>query len=63
MTGSLNAAIAEWLVGTGRATLPYVMSQGRALGRRGRVHLSAGEDGAIWVAGATVTCVAGEVDL
>lgn len=63
VTGSLNAAIAEWLVGTGRATLPYVMSQGRALGRRGRVHLSAGEDGAIWVAGATVTCVAGEVDL
>jgi PhzF family phenazine biosynthesis protein len=63
VTGSLNAAIAEWLVGIGRATLPYVVSQGRALGRRGRVHLSAGEDGAIWVAGATVTGVAGEVDL
>jgi len=63
VTGSLNAAIAEWLVGVGRATLPYVVSQGRALGRRGRVHLSAGEDGAIWVAGATVTGVAGEVDL
>ena len=63
VTGSLNAAIAEWLVGMGRATLPYVVSQGRALGRRGRVHLSAGEAGAIWVAGATVTGVAGEVDL
>jgi PhzF family phenazine biosynthesis protein len=63
VTGSLNAAIAEWLVGSGRATLPYVVSQGRALGRRGRLHLSAGEDGAIWVAGRTVTCVAGEVDL
>jgi PhzF family phenazine biosynthesis protein len=63
VTGSLNAAIAEWLVGSGRATLPYVVSQGRVLGRRGRVHLSAGEDGAIWVAGATVTCVVGEVDL
>ena len=63
VTGSLNAAIAEWLVGTGRATLPYVVSQGRALGRRGRLHLSAGEDGAIWVAGRTVTCVTGEVDL
>jgi PhzF family phenazine biosynthesis protein len=63
VTGSLNAAIAEWLVGIGHATLPYVVSQGRALGRRGRVHLSAGEGGAIWVAGATVTGVAGEVDL
>ena len=63
VTGSLNAAIAEWLVGSGRATLPYVVSQGRALGRRGRVHLSAGEDGAIWVAGATVTCVSGQVAL
>jgi PhzF family phenazine biosynthesis protein len=63
VTGSLNAAIAEWLVGTGRATLPYVVSQGRALGRRGRLHLSAGENGAIWVAGRTVTCVTGEVDL
>ena len=63
VTGSLNAAIAEWLVGSGRATLPYVVSQGRALGRRGRLHLSAGEDGAIWVAGRTVICVAGEVDL
>ena len=63
VTGSLNAAIAEWLVETGRATLPYVVSQGRAVGRRGRLHLSQGEDGAIWVAGRTVTCVAGEVDL
>ena len=63
VTGSLNAAMAEWLVASGRATLPYVASQGRALGRRGRLHLSAGEDGAIWVAGRTVTCVAGEVDL
>ena len=63
VTGSLNAAIAEWLVGTGRVTLPYAVSQGRALGRRGRLHLSADGDGAIWVAGATATCVAGEVDL
>ena len=52
VTGSLNGALAEWLVRTGRATLPYVAGQGRALGRAGRVHLSADEDGAIWVAGA-----------
>ena len=63
VTGSLNAAIAEWLVGSSRATLPYDVSQGRVLGRRGRLHLSADDDGAIWVAGRTFTCVAGEVDL
>ena len=63
VTGSLNGALAQWLVRTGRATLPYVASQGGALGRAGRVHLSAGDDGAVWVAGATRTCVTGEVEL
>ena len=63
VTGSLNGALAQWLVRTGRATLPYVASQGGALGRAGRVHLSADEDGAVWVAGATRTCVTGEVEL
>jgi len=63
VTGSLNGALAQWLVRTGRATLPYVASQGSALGRAGRVHLSADEDGTVWVAGATRTCVTGEVEL
>jgi len=63
VTGSLNGALAGWLERTGRATLPYVAGQGRALGRSGRVHLSADEGGAIWVAGATATCVTGEVEL
>ena len=63
VTGSLNGALAQWLVRTGRATLPYVASQGGALGRAGRVHLSADLDGAVWVAGATATRVTGEVEL
>jgi predicted PhzF superfamily epimerase YddE/YHI9 len=62
VTGSLNAALAGWLVATGRATLPYVASQGTVLGRAGRVFLS-GDADAIWVAGRTVTSVTGEVDL
>ncbi|HEX4661161.1 MAG TPA: PhzF family phenazine biosynthesis protein, partial [Streptosporangiaceae bacterium] len=33
VTGSLNASLAEWLLRTGRATAPYVASQGTALGR------------------------------
>jgi PhzF family phenazine biosynthesis protein len=63
VTGSLNAAIAPWLLRTGRATAPYVVSQGALLGRAGRVHVQRDDDGTIWVGGATVTCVAGEVEL
>jgi PhzF family phenazine biosynthesis protein len=63
VTGSLNASLAAWLLRTGRAQAPYVASQGAALGRAGRVHISADPDGTIWVAGATVTCIKGQVDL
>jgi PhzF family phenazine biosynthesis protein len=63
VTGSLNASLAEWLLRTGRATSPYVASQGAALGRSGRVHISRDDDGTIWVAGGTVTCISGTVDL
>jgi PhzF family phenazine biosynthesis protein len=63
VTGSLNASLAQWLLRTGRARLPYVASQGTALGRAGRVHVSGGPDGTIWVGGGTVTCVRGQVEL
>lgn len=63
VTGSLNASLAQWLLGSRRATAPYVARQGTALGRRGRVHISQDSDGAVWVGGGTVTCVAGEVEL
>ena len=63
VTGSLNASLAQWLLASGRASAPYVVSQGSALGRAGRVHVSHDEDGEIWVGGGTVTCVEGEVAL
>ncbi len=62
VTGSLNASLAQWLVGSGRLAAPYVASQGTVLGRRGRVHISADDDGGIWVGGATVTSISGTVD-
>lgn len=62
VTGSLNAALADWLRRSGRATLPYVVRQGTALGRDGRVHLSEDADGRIWVAGTTTTRVSGELE-
>jgi PhzF family phenazine biosynthesis protein len=63
VTGSLNASLAAWLLETGRATVPYVASQGTAIGRRGRVHIDRDGDGTIWVGGATTTRVAGTVEL
>jgi PhzF family phenazine biosynthesis protein len=63
VTGSFNASLAQWLLASGRASAPYVVSQGTVLGRRGRVHVSAGDDGAIWVAGATTTLISGRMDL
>jgi len=62
VTGSLNASLASWLLESGRLTAPYVASQGTTLGRRGRVTITQ-EDGQIWVAGGTVTCVRGTVRL
>jgi PhzF family phenazine biosynthesis protein len=63
VTGSLNASLAQWLLATGRATAPYVASQGTVLGRRGRVHVSRDADGQVWVGGGTVSCVSGVVEL
>ena len=62
VTGSLNAGVAQWLLASGRATAPYVASQGTVIGRRGRIHVSQDQDG-VWVGGATVTVVSGQVAL
>ena len=63
VTGSLNASVAQWLVGTGRVTPPYTASQGTAMDRAGRPRISQDADGAIWIGGATKTVVSGEVDV
>ena len=40
VTGSLNAGLAQWLIGDGLAPPRYVAAQGAALGRAGRVHVA-----------------------
>ena len=60
VTGSLNAALAQWLIGAGLAPTQYVASQGTCLGRAGRVYVEQ-DAGTIWVGGSSVTCMAGEV--
>jgi PhzF family phenazine biosynthesis protein len=63
VTGSLNAGVAEWLLGTGRLSAPYVARQGTALGRSGRVYVDRDGDGAVWVGGQTRTVLGGTVSL
>jgi PhzF family phenazine biosynthesis protein len=62
VTGSLNAGLAQWLIGAGLAPARYVAAQGSALGRAGRVHVL--QDGAdVWVGGDVVLCIEGQVSL
>lgn len=63
VTGSLNAALAQWLIGAGLAPERYVAAQGTALAREGRVHIERAADGSVWVGGASVTCIEGQVRL
>jgi PhzF family phenazine biosynthesis protein len=63
VTGSLNASVAQWLIGSGRLSAPYVATQGSAIGRDGRIHISQDEDGTIWVGGRCETIISGSVEL
>lgn len=62
VTGSLNAGLAQWLIGNGTLPDSYVASQGTVLGRAGRVHVRH-VDGEFWVGGDTATTILGQVDL
>lgn len=58
VTGSLNAALGQWLIGSGRMPARYVARQGTALGRNGRVSVELA-DGDVWVGGSCVTVLHG----
>ena len=61
-TGSLNAGIAQWLLGEGLAPERYVVSQGTAMGRAGRIRVERQGD-EIWVGGAVAVCIEGRLQL
>lgn len=62
VTGSLNAGLAQWLIGSGVAPENYVAAQGTVLGRAGRVYVDkVGDD--IWIGGDVVTCIQGALEL
>ena len=60
VTGSLNASVAQWLIGENLAPNRYTATQGTALGRSGVISISAEHD-EIWIGGATSICVRGTV--
>ncbi len=62
VTGSLNAGIAQWLIGAGLAPTQYLAAQGTALGRAGRVHVQQ-QGGDIWIGGDVVACIEGGLTL
>ena len=45
VTGSLNAALAQWLIAAGLAPERYVAAQGTVMQREGRVHVERDADG------------------
>jgi PhzF family phenazine biosynthesis protein len=62
VTGSLNAALGQWLIGSGQAPDRYVAAQGTVLGRAGRVSVERiGDD--VWVGGSCVTVLEGTAEL
>ena len=62
VTGSLNASLAQWLIGAGLLPDTYIASQGTAMQRAGRIHLHrSGQD--IWVGGQVVDVIKGEIDI
>lgn len=62
VTGSLNASLAQWLIGKKLAPETYIASQGAALGRAGRVYVE--RDGSdIWIGGETADCIEGTIEI
>ncbi|WP_290886036.1 PhzF family phenazine biosynthesis protein [Arenimonas sp.] len=65
VTGSANAAIAAWVHECGALAAlgsRYVVSQGREVGRDGRIEVSVDKDGEAWIGGCTQTVIRGTLD-
>ncbi|WP_193103732.1 PhzF family phenazine biosynthesis protein [Brachybacterium sp. FME24] len=61
VTGSLNAGIAQWMVGREPMPARWTAAQGTVLDREGRIDVQVEADGTIWIGGATVLTVEGSI--
>lgn len=58
VTGSLHAAIAQWLIESERAHPPYISQQGTRMDRAGRIHVTR-EGDEIWIGGGAISVIDG----
>lgn len=62
ITGSLNAALAKWMLSTGDLPNAMTVSQGVCLGREGRVQVSRIGDDTILIGGNTIVMIDGTLE-
>jgi PhzF family phenazine biosynthesis protein len=62
ITGSLNAAIAQWKYGGGDWHGPMVVAQGTTIGRRGRIFIR-NDQATVWIGGQTNILIEGTLTL
>lgn len=60
--GSLNAGLARWLTSIDAVDFPYVVRQGSAVGRDGRLAIRR-QSNEIWISGTTRTLIEGSLDV
>jgi PhzF family phenazine biosynthesis protein len=64
ITGSLNAAIAQWMYGAGQWRSPVTVAQGTRIGRQGRVFIRRDDSTeVIWIGGETRILIEGTLTL
>ena len=65
ITGSLNAAIARWMLAEGRLDRDLTVSQGVTIGRKGRVHIrrDPNDPGRVLIGGETQFLIEGTVEI
>jgi len=63
ITGSLNAAIAKWMLASGRLRKPYIAAQGTVIGRSGRVSVTPEGKDIAWIGGQVHILIEGSVQL
>ncbi|KAG0204654.1 hypothetical protein BGX33_008375 [Mortierella sp. NVP41] len=71
VTGSFNAGVAQWMIGTGLAPANYIASQGQTLGRAGRVVVRRDDSDLtleatkrpVWIGGESVICIRGTIQI
>lgn len=63
ITGSLNAAIAQWLLASKRLQKPYLVAQGTNIGRSGRVSVTPTNTDTVWIGGEVHILIEGKVTI